>query len=472
MSFMYSMSIPTYVASYPWVDTLVPLNTIAVLLCAPTSFTAVGPTMVGGTVPSTYNTPISFGSTFFKYYRGSIGFKFKFVKTEFHSGRLVFMFVPGYGSGAPTPTDNTMPYLHRAIVDIRYTTEFEFICPWASTVPYLDVTVPYGTLYVSVINELRHPDTVASNINMLTEVFAANDFEFAVPSQPNKGFFLYGGTQTQSGGRRRIAPSKIVTQAGEVSTGQTVSESQPNEEPGTIGTSTIVPDGYSAAKYCIGEKMQSYKQLLSRAVPLYDSFQSSQYVQFSFYPFANAIYNYNNSSDTLSIPTISSNCQDYYSVIISCFGFFRGGVRIRAYPLSGAIGTSQAARLTYLVDSKITQTYPLGLAQFSTTLTDAPGFISFPPVVTVVSSQYPVPEIRVPYYNNFALSNVVSNFNGNAYVGTPPLGRVYMRTAANTADMGVITRQCDDDFTMHFWTGPPATYQKSATVLPSILANW
>ena len=39
--------------------------------------------------------PAAYCASMFAYWRGSVDFVFKFVKTDFHSGRLMFVFNPG-----------------------------------------------------------------------------------------------------------------------------------------------------------------------------------------------------------------------------------------------------------------------------------------------------------------------------------------------------------------------------------------
>jgi len=79
-----------------------------------------------GTVVNFWNTrdvtPLSYFSSFFHYWRGSLRYKLKFVKTPYHSGRIQIVYNPA----SIDPTTTTSAYLLREIIDIRENDEYEF----------------------------------------------------------------------------------------------------------------------------------------------------------------------------------------------------------------------------------------------------------------------------------------------------------------------------------------------------------
>ncbi len=270
----------------------------------PTSFTAddgianisLKPSTFSNTVSSAVHfTPMAFVSGFFNYWRGSIRFKFKLVKTEFHSGRIAFAFFPG------TTADFTKPeFVNRLIVDIRETTEIELLVPYISKYPYLNFNELMGTLRIYVVDPLIAPDTVSPNITILAEVAAGDDFELAMP-----GAFDY-------------TPARFVPQSGLMEDNKRLSVN--------IGNSKIDYDPIAASSFCIGDKISSFRTLLKRYCKLslrdlsvaevgfngiqlviqQDLFPTGQYVALS--------------------PSVNA---DNLAIVGMCYAFFGGGVRIK-----------------------------------------------------------------------------------------------------------------------------------------------
>lgn len=175
----------------------------------------------------------------FKLYRGGLKFRVKISKTKFHTGRLLLGFSPrdpldsNVSVGrAFVPADRSDMQFKSKIWDLREQNVMDFEVPFLSPYPYLEVNQSYGTFFVSVIEPLRGPDTVASVVPMVIEVAGADDLEFAVP---------WTGDYTLS-----PTTTTFVAQSGEF-------------EP------FHVPKDEDAAGFCIGERFNSVKQLISRA---------------------------------------------------------------------------------------------------------------------------------------------------------------------------------------------------------------
>lgn len=73
----------------------------------------------------------------FSYWRGSIVFTFKIVKTNYHSGRLLFCAIPNDSSTSVDVTISTSAYLNREIMDIREGAVYKVVVPYASLRPWL-----------------------------------------------------------------------------------------------------------------------------------------------------------------------------------------------------------------------------------------------------------------------------------------------------------------------------------------------
>jgi len=103
MDFKFITSIPAYLQTNEWSTSTAVGTQILSLSVVPQL--APAPTTINSTTVIT-DTPLSFVSRHFKYWRGSMVFRFKFVRTEFHSGRLAFSFTPSFtdAAAAVTPT--------------------------------------------------------------------------------------------------------------------------------------------------------------------------------------------------------------------------------------------------------------------------------------------------------------------------------------------------------------------------------
>jgi hypothetical protein len=147
-------------------------------------------TAVSGTMVRRDNTNLSFMSDMFKYWRGSINFHVKIVKTNFHSGRLRFILAPGADILALGPIDLDKCYTQ--IVDIRENTAFDINIPFISNRMFdelqteVNITAnrfnrgtPTSILYVEVLNELRVTGVAANFVEILVETSAGEDFQFA-----------------------------------------------------------------------------------------------------------------------------------------------------------------------------------------------------------------------------------------------------------------------------------------------------
>jgi hypothetical protein len=159
------------------------------------------------TINAIHMTSLCFASVPFKYWRGSIEFRFQVVCSKFHRGRLKVVFDPyGYqwndipaGGGNPT-----YEAAYTTIVDISQNTDFVVRCGWGQSESYrermpLDLMVPYemgnvefwenteqskfgnGTIAMYVVNDISCPGETLTPISVNVFVKAGDDFEVAVP---------------------------------------------------------------------------------------------------------------------------------------------------------------------------------------------------------------------------------------------------------------------------------------------------
>jgi hypothetical protein len=228
MDFSYITQIPAWFNTFNWASATVADSIIATYSVTPNQyFLATG----------YYNyPPVAFVAQHFNAWRGSIVFKFKFVKTEFHSGRLSFEFSPTSNPAFVGPSNPA--YVDRQIVDIREIDEVTVQVPYISTTPFVHLTEIIGRLSVRIVDPLVAPSAVASNITILVEVCAGPDFEVSMPS-----------TTT-------MIPVKVLSRQSGITSSRSVSF--------TIGNSKVVGDPVMFSSTSIGDKVSSVRAYVKR----------------------------------------------------------------------------------------------------------------------------------------------------------------------------------------------------------------
>lgn len=282
-----------------------------------TPLTAIYPAPSSGTITLYHYSPAQYVSTHFAFYRGSIVFRLKFVKTEFHSGRISIEFNPTSSDySSALITDDVAPYLYRDIVDIRGLVDYTFEVPFVHNSPYLptDFNVSnYGKIEVRVVDPLIAPTSVAQSIGVIVEHAWGDDIEFAVPNKKlscafdDNAIVFESGFPTLGGMKRRQAQ-------------------------------------LDTAEACIGEKIVNLRSLLKRFVstpkktvsPPTSTGTLSEVMPFG----AEGI---EETGLTFSVDRYS----DVYSEFCHIFTYSRGGVRWKIYSDAATNLRAILAKLMY-----------------------------------------------------------------------------------------------------------------------------
>lgn len=165
--------------------------------------------------PELHLTPAAMVTMPFKYWRGSMRFRFQVVASQFHKGRLKIVYDPFAGQGNEYNTNYTY------IIDIADQKDFTVRIGWGNQLAYCGHDQPgrddppYGTfplgtiplsrangvLKVYVVNQLTAPNTADANPDIFVNVFPSmcEDFEVANPTCEhieNYGFFPYPTAST------------------------------------------------------------------------------------------------------------------------------------------------------------------------------------------------------------------------------------------------------------------------------------
>lgn len=152
-------------------------------------------TLTGGT--QRYDTPMSYASLMFGQWRGDIIFRFKFIRSMYHRGRVRITWDPA-GDISSDPNSTTVTYTQ--IVDLDIDDEVELRIPYIGINPFKNTkqdnftTTQWtntsgalapdadcnGTIGIRVLNALTGP-VVGTEIDVLVFVRAAENFELANP---------------------------------------------------------------------------------------------------------------------------------------------------------------------------------------------------------------------------------------------------------------------------------------------------
>jgi hypothetical protein len=159
----------------------------------------------------------------FKYWRGTIKFRFQIVASAFHKGRMKISYDPSF----PLSNEYNTNYIH--IIDLAKERDFTVAVGWGqerslvthrhpgvNAVPWSIAPLTSdpglaanGILSVHVVNKLTVPNSTANNdIRINVFVSAGDDFEVFVPDSEDIEDFVYFAPQTE--------PEEFDSQVGEI----------------------------------------------------------------------------------------------------------------------------------------------------------------------------------------------------------------------------------------------------------------
>lgn len=481
MSMAYILSIPTFFTNYNWTTSQIAGTLIAQINLSAAGFFGGNTTgTVGGAATQQIlnQTPVTYLSNMFRYYKGSLIITIKVVKTEFHTGRLMLCFQPYISTPV---TYDTSTYLHRDILDLRTSTEFTVTLPFTSLEQYRNVEYNYGFLFVYVLNELQAPPTVSSTVQMLFEVSCADDWEFAVPNAVQLQVYAGAVNNTPPVPVNITNPGltdfikvdldrPFYPQAGDIVDGKLKASAHMPAVAKAIGSSCVLPNTEVTAKYCIGEKIVSLRQLLKRTVPFVVADLTATGTDIQNVGYA---WEYDPSFITCagvaaSVPIGTSSgfkfpfVPDYFSFFGSMYALYRGSIRVKR---NAPCGLASSANLCGSVSTRPTTGLPAPF--FSTYIANNVfipfGASNFPlPIVPYDNMVYPWFEVQLPYYSPTHVS-VLHYAAPGAYSSQDVMPRsiieqsasmfVLTNTTSNVLALISMSRQIGEDFDFGFFTG-------------------
>nr|QJZ28385.1 hypothetical protein 2 [Lactuca sativa dicistroviridae] len=137
----------------------------------------------------------------FRYWHGGLKFRVSFAKSKFHTGRVLFTFIPNYrqifntqlysaasAEGGPVPglfNADLQPSQYSMLFDFKSGNEFEFEIPYIAPVSHLGINDSMGFVSMQIMDPLVNNGESSSVISFIVEVAAMPGFYFAGLAGPN-----------------------------------------------------------------------------------------------------------------------------------------------------------------------------------------------------------------------------------------------------------------------------------------------
>lgn len=439
MSIQHICSIPSYYATFELSTLNAPdtylWNTYCAIKPRIADIITPGPTAR----PCYFPAPFHFIASRFKFWRGSIKFKFYAIKCGFHNGRVLFTFNPSIVAASPVNSQ----YSSRYIWDISQTDTYEITCPFVSTMPWLntefttaDTSNTFGNIWATVFTPLEAAGDAPTTVKILVEISAGPDMSFAVQSptslqailiestdsseyfinyrkfknlptrdsskiqdvhpgsqkmnktNKNKVQFLKFNAQTKSRQKTIVANRDFKRQS--IMTESPVELSMGGYDDSTAGSinQLDLDTAGENSLYTTGEEIKSLRQVLKRSNIVYLGDHTGTGVTSTFVSSTHVPYFPSLSLANLKVPSSRRYFQEDYTYYSALFWLQRGGVIYRAIPLAS---TAARLRAVYQLDQLI-----------SPPIVTNTGFTPLGQSVTQVVSNQSIQgaiDVHVPFYS-------------------------------------------------------------------------
>jgi hypothetical protein len=358
----------SFIAASAWSTSLAPATPLFTSGVTPIMHASVGAACAA--------SPMTYASTAFQYWRGSIKFTIKAIRSKYHRGRIQFSWDRSAGNlnqGPVLGNANTMA----VVLDLDEGDEVSLVVPYQQqslflpTQEYVTATgfagnnwsvssTPAGTgpgwngvVSARVLTRLTAPEA-SSDITLLMMVSAGDDFELAAPITPR----LLGNTTLTS-----LSPTNV-----------TVSQSNVEYDVNApTAASELTADTPEVYMDVFGEKIASLRTLLhrsSRAMTYVDvdtgSFAVDSMVmrRIPLKHLPPSLGFWNNAQEISSAPPNSRvNLTAWHPLpwFVACFAGYKGSVNVTVNNLSGSL--TQSGYVDHMAISRVSRASALTAVQ-------------------------------------------------------------------------------------------------------------
>lgn len=381
-------------------------------------------------------------SSFFRYWRGSIKFRFTFSKTKLHGGRYMVTYNPalkfqseagnfgGNVTGPEVVSSYYQPYGNSMIMDLKDGNVFEFTCPFVSTTPYKSFNSSTGGITIVCMDPLQSTATVTSVVPLLIEVCGGEDFELADYAGVYFPLHTSGTIYTQSGGN--------------------------------VSITTKPPSSNT-----MGERIMSVKQMIQVPSPYVNSVAAGTSGKYYVCPwFTNPTWQKANALAALPNGNLATNSfsggNNAGMALAKCYAFAKGGTNLHIY-CDQPTTVIRVFQANSLVANANQQTTTLARGVFPSTV---------PTVIQTggLAAHLRLPSyqsiVRIPSYHLDSVFNDVFDASNAGVNGS--LGHLYCVNIGNPGTVtanNTIFRSASDDAQLAHYMGPVPVFIPSSTTV-------
>lgn len=434
-------------------------------------------------LPGMVMAPMGLVATPFKFWRGSIKYRFQIAASGYHKGRILAVWDPVDGTSSPETN-----VVYSKIIDIAETKDFSITIGWGGTSPGLDVgdlpvanmfttAIPFtpsldkhnGSLTLYVLNSLVTSGSATNPVQVITSV-SSPELEVWSPDPDNmKELSAFP------------PPSPVLAEAFTMQAGNEMSDATgQSENAAPEGTGMDEYAGGKAVDITLpailaGESIVSYRQLLKRFcfervvgrswTATTSSFVHSE-LPVKSYPFyrghvPNGLHSYAGN-------TINSSPTTPFNFIAACFASFRGSVRYKVFPSMGNakpdslfVSRGDIANLT--ASSVAYANNINNLSLFRSQIDESFGGSQYSNAV-----QGNVLDFEIPYYAKRRFSTVYSpNTSSIRALGAKINAIKYPDGTTETKEQTFdLYKAVGEDFNFFFFTGGPTWWIVPITATP------
>jgi hypothetical protein len=383
-------------------------------------------TYAKGFVPLPCNLPLIYTSK----WRGGMKYRFKLVKNEFHTGRLLIAFAPGLSTVTFTMAQSE--YVYREIVDIRTTSEFEICVPYLDPRLWLGNNDSSGYISIFVLDVLVAPSSVPTTVGIICEACADDDMQYAQPVNSIYEPYIPFVGQMARPFVNQMADPYVVTDC--VDLGSTSSGHR------------------KAVEIAIGEDFRSFRQLIKR-------FFTQQYLTFSnrliaaqgllyYWPFV--LYPVTQKTNNGAALLRDYFTSDPINTLSCSYLFSSGGMRLMMKFAKGVGDIPFTIEVGYDAGTAAASQAAGGGTYTASTIDNAK--------VVFCPSNEGVAEVQIPPYNNLLARGCANQIVNGSYsiLGSIPYQNANVLTIGNYNDLSgsysvTLARAGADDFHLHGW---------------------
>lgn len=434
----------------------------------------------------------------FKYWSGTMKFRFQILSSAYHKGRLKITYDPNWVSNEEF---NTM---YTRVIDLAAETDFtisvsngqeltlmehhlpglDSVTQLYSTTRYTSKEVGNGVLAVSVLNELTTPNsTIDNDIQINVFVSMGDDFEVFVPDNWFANF-VYAPPLV---GDSALVAATMTKQMGETTPDAFVKIQDAPEQSESI---TIGPTMSGLDKISLvytGESVKSFRTLLKRyalhtVVGNLTTFTRRIMIRQAYFPFLRGYVPNAINLDVSATPYNYCNTLLLH-FITNCFSGFRGSIRYKIIPRGNGSASNENIyncieverafndngvfpQYSYLSQAPVT---PLNISVPAhgavQSATGRPRLNGITGKMLALTTVNPVAEVEIPFYDNKRfIPGKILDLTGvrdrQAHELPSMLVEILTQsTAITTFDFYVAA---GEDYTTYFWTGcPPMWFEGS-----------